>query len=171
VDVDVSEARREVLGFDQWVDERFAGLLRFAYLVTGSQHAAEDALQTALTRALERWSAVSRARDPDAYVRRMVVNAHISAWRRTGARELVTDEVRGGESGDLAALLSDRDDLWRRCLALPPRQRAALVLRFYEDLDYPEVAAALGVGEATARSHVHRALTALRQQQEEDGDE
>lgn len=167
MDVDVSEARREVLGFDQWVDERFAALLRFAYLVTGSQHAAEDALQSALTRALERWSSVSRTRDPDAYVRRMVVNAHISAWRRTGRREVVTDEVRGAQGGDPAGLVPDRDHLWRRCVALPPQQRAALVLRFYEDLDYPEIAAALGVGEATARSHVHRALTALRAEEED----
>lgn len=169
MDVDVSEARSDVLGFDPWVDAHFAALMRFAYLVTGSQHAAEDALQTALTRALERWDRVARTRDPAAYVRRMVVNAHISAWRRTGSRELVTDEPRGSAGTDPAAEVTERDALWRRCRALPPRPRAALVLRYYEDLDYPEVAAALGVSEATARSHVHRALTALRQQHEEDG--
>jgi len=171
VDVEVSEARPEVLGFDEWVDDRFAALLRFAYLVTGSQHAAEDALQTALTRALERWGRVSRTREPEAYVRRMIVNAHISAWRRSGAREVATEEPRGRATVDATSTLAEHDDLWHRCLALPPRPRAALVLRFYEDLEYPEVAAVLGVTEATARSHVHRALAALREQQEEDGDE
>ncbi len=168
MDVGVSETQRVVLGFDEWVDERFAGLLRFAFLVTGSQHAAEDALQTALTRALELWPRVSRTRNPDAYVRRMVVNAHISAWRRTGRRELTTAEPRGGSEDP--ATLEERDALWQRCLGLPPRPRAALVLRYWEDLEYAEIAAVLGVSEATARSHVHRALTALRQQHEEDGD-
>lgn len=113
MDVEVNEARPGVLGFDQWVEERFVALLRFAYLVTGSQQAAEDALQTALTRALERWGWVGRTREPEAYVRRMVVNAHISAWRRSGAREVVTEEPRGA-TADAAARLVERDDLWRR---------------------------------------------------------
>lgn len=74
-------------GFDAWVEARAAALLRFAYLVTGSQEAAEDAVQSALVSACEKWSWVGRRADPDAYVRRMVVNAHISAWRRSGRRE------------------------------------------------------------------------------------
>ncbi len=168
MDVGVSEARPGALDFDQWVEQRFAALLRFAYLVTGSQHAAEDALQTALTRALERWPRVSSTREPDGYVRRMIVNAHISSWRRTGRRELVTDQPRVESTGDVGGDLAQRDELWRRCRDLPPRPRAALVLRFYEDLDYPEIAVILDVTEATARSHVHRALTALREQQEDD---
>lgn len=98
----------------------------------------------------------------------MIVNAHVSAWRRTGRRELVSDDPPGASSGDAAGALAERDALWRRCRDLPPRPRAALVLRYYEDLDYPEIAAILGIAEATARSHVHRALTALRQQQEDD---
>lgn len=163
-------ARTGSRGFDDFVDERFDALLRFAYLVTGSQHAAEDALQTALTRALERWRHVAGARHPDAYVRRMIVNAHVSAWRRTGARELLSDDLRGDPAGDATDRVAERDALWRRCLALPPRQRAAVVLRYYEDLEYAEVADVLGVTEATARSHVHRALSALRAT-EEDGDE
>ena len=148
--------------FEEWAQARVAGLLRFAYLVTGSQHAGEDAVQSALTRACERWSRVSRTDDPDTYVRRMVVNAHVSSWRRSGRRELSVPEVYDASGGDPAETLARDDAVWRVCAALPPQQRAAVVLRFYEDLDYSEIAQVLGVAEATARSHVHRGLTALR---------
>ncbi|MAS53509.1 MAG: E family RNA polymerase sigma-70 factor [Pimelobacter sp.] len=157
--------------FDAWAESRVAGLLRFAYLVTGSQHAAEDAVQTALTRACEKWSRVSRADDPDQYVRRMVVNAHVSAWRRAGRRELSVPEVHDSPGADHAEVVTRDDAVWRVCTALPPQQRAAVVLRFYEDLDYPEIAQVLGVAEVTVRSHVHRGLAALRielSEQEED---
>ena len=163
MDVDVTdrEAAAEP-GFDSWVEARVAALLRFAYLVTGSQQAAEDAVQAALVSACEKWSRVSRRDDPDAYVRRMVVNAHISAWRRSGRRESPVAEVRDSTGADPAQRLVESDAVWRMCTALPPQQRAAVVLRFYEDLEYAEIAAILGVTEPTARSHVHRALAALR---------
>lgn len=148
--------------FDEWVEARCAGLLRFAYLVTGTQQAAEDAVQSALTKACEKWSRVARADDPDAYVRRMVVNAHVSAWRRAGRRELSVPEVLDASGPDPAESIARDDAVWRVCAALPPQQRAAVVLRFYEDLDYPEIARVLGVAEATVRSHVHRGLAALR---------
>jgi RNA polymerase sigma-70 factor (sigma-E family) len=155
------------LGFDAWAEARVAALLRFGYLVTGSQHAAEDAVQAALTRACERWSRVRRADDPDAYVRRMVVNAHVSAWRRSGRRELSVAEVRplrprDAPPDDLADDVARTDAVWRVCAGLPRQQRAAVVLRFYEDLEYAEIAAVLGCSQVTARSHVHRALAALR---------
>jgi RNA polymerase sigma-70 factor (sigma-E family) len=172
VDVVVTQDRAVSgdLSFDAWASARVAGLLRFAYLVTGSQHAAEDAVQEALTSACAKWARVSRTRDPDAYVRRMVVNAHISGWRRT-RREAPVAEVRGPASGDPAAHLGTVDAVWRVCEALPRQQRAAVVLRFYEDLDYPEIAQVLGVAEPTVRSHVHRALAALRAEltQEDEG--
>ncbi|WP_242665248.1 MULTISPECIES: sigma factor [unclassified Nocardioides] len=117
--------------FDEWVEARVAALLRCAYLVTGSQHAAEDAVQSALTRACEGWSRVRRTTDPDAYVRRMVVNAHVSAWRRSGRRELVVAEVRDTETADHAADIATGDAVWRVCAMLPPQQRAAVVLRVY----------------------------------------
>jgi RNA polymerase sigma-70 factor (sigma-E family) len=158
--------------FDEWVDARVAALLRFAYLVTGSQHAAEDAVQSALVRACEKWSRVRRATDPDAYVRRMVVNAHVSAWRRSGRRELTVAEVRDTEVGDHAEPIVTGDAVWRVCATLPPQQRAAVVLRYYEDLEYAEIAVILGTAQATARSHVHRALAAMRAElQKEDGDD
>jgi RNA polymerase sigma-70 factor (sigma-E family) len=156
--------------FDEWVEARVAALLRFAYLVTGSQHAAEDAVQAALTRACEKWSRVRRTTDPDAYVRRMVVNAHVSAWRRSGRRELSVAEVRDTEVVDHAGAIASGDAVWRVCATLPPQQRAAVVLRYYEDLEYAEIAAVLGVAQATARSHVHRALAAMRAELEDHDD-
>lgn len=150
------------LSFDEWVTARVPALIRFAYLVTGSQHAAEDAVQTALTSAYERWPRIQRADDPDAYVRRMVVNAHVSWWRRFGRRESAVPEVRVlSAAPDPAARIAD-DAVWRVCAGLGRTQRAAIVLRFFEDLEYAEIARILGCAEATARSHVHRALAAMR---------
>lgn len=157
-------------GFDEWVEARVAALLRFGYLVTGSQQAAEDAVQSALVRACEKWSRVRRTDDPDAYVRRMVVNAHVSAWRRAGKRESPVAAVHDRAVGDPAEVVARGDAVWRMCAALPPQQRAAVVLRYYEDLEYGEIAAILGVAEPTVRSHVHRALAALRRELEAEED-
>jgi RNA polymerase sigma-70 factor (sigma-E family) len=150
--------------FDEWATARVPSLLRFGYLVTGSVDAAEEAVQTALAQALASWDRVSGAGDPERYVRRMVANAHVSGWRAFGRRVSPVAEVR--EATDLvrdpSEAVARHDAVWRVCRALPERQRAAVVLRFYEDLDYPEIAATLGCAEATVRSQVHRALAALR---------
>jgi RNA polymerase sigma-70 factor (sigma-E family) len=164
--VDVGVTEPPAVGdvsFDDWATARVAGLLRFAYLVTGSQHAAEDAVQDALASACARWPTVSRTRDPDAYVRRMIVNAHVSRWRRT-RRESPVAEVREASYADPAAQADTGDAVWRVCQGLPRQQRAAVVLRFYEDLGYAEIATVLGLAEPTVRSHVHRALAALRRE-------
>lgn len=164
MDVGVTEQRGTASpDFDAWVEARAAALLRFGYLVTGSQHAAEDAVQSALVAVCEKWSRISRTDDPDSYVRRMIVNAHISAWRRFGRRESVVETVHE-RAADPTAGVDDSDAVWRLCATLPRQQRAAVVLRFYEDLGYAEIAAILGVAEPTARSHVHRALAALRRE-------
>ncbi|SFB71878.1 RNA polymerase sigma-70 factor, sigma-E family [Nocardioides terrae] len=151
-------------GFDAWASARVPSLLRFAYVVTGSQVEAEDAVQAALERALPRWDRISRAEDPDAYVRRMVVNAHVSLWRRSGRRESPVAVVSLTEGSDPAEQVTTVDAVRRVCAALPRRQRAAVALRFYEDRDYSEIAVVLGCSEATARSYVHRALQALRRE-------
>jgi RNA polymerase sigma-70 factor (sigma-E family) len=172
VDVVMSRTREmDALTFDAWASARAPALLRFAYLVTGSQHAAEDAVQDALTSACAKWPRVSRTSDPEAYVRRMIANAHVSGWRRT-RRESAVAEVRDTSYGDPSGRVDTSDAVWRVCQALPRQQRAAVVLRFYEDLDYPEIAAILGLAEATVRSHVHRGLAALRTElTQEDGHE
>jgi len=159
------------LSFDAWASARVAGLLRFAYLVTGSQHAAEDAVQDALTSACATWSRVSRTRDPDAYVRRMIANAHVSPWRRHGRRVVpVADlaEPPGRHAADPADGVSTNDAVWRVCSTLPRQQRAAVVLRFYEDLDYAEIAALTGVREGSVRSRVSRGIAAMRHELGED---
>lgn len=171
MDVIVKQSRSaETRDFDAWAEARLAALLRFAYLVTGSQAAAEDAVQSALVRACEKWSRVGRTADPDVYVRRMVVNAHISAWRKSGRRESPLAVVRQTSGADPAEHVVRQDAVWRMCSKLPAQQRAAVVLRYYEDLDYPEIAALLGVAEVTVRSHVHRALAALRREHDAERD-
>jgi RNA polymerase sigma-70 factor (sigma-E family) len=157
--------------FDEWATARVPALLRFGYLLTGSRDAADDAVQTALAQALASWDRVSRAGDPERYVRRMIANAHVSGWRAFGRRVSPVAEVRGAPGVDLSESVARHDAVWRVCRSLPERQRAAVVLRFYEDLDYAEIAATLDCAEATVRSYVHRALAALRvelQRQEAD---
>jgi RNA polymerase sigma-70 factor (sigma-E family) len=150
------------LSFDEWVGVRVPGLLRFAYLVTGSQDEAEEAVQTALTKACELWPRIRRTSDPDAYVRRMIANAHVSAWRKFGRRVSPVAEVRAGAATDPADAVTRDDAVWRVCSGLPRQQRATVVLRFYEDLDYAEIARILDIAEVTVRSHIHRALATLR---------
>lgn len=175
MDVRVSDRPHPVAvpPFDAWVAARAAPLLRFAYLLTGSQSEAEDAVQSALERALARWPLVARAEDPETYVRRMIVNEHISRWRRWRRRVSPVAEVRETATApDPADEVAGREAVRRLCATLPPAQRAAVVLRFYQDLDYREIGGLLGCAEATARSHVHRALRTLRRQlgEEEDHD-
>jgi RNA polymerase sigma-70 factor (sigma-E family) len=155
-----------VVDFDEWVAVRGDALFRLAYVLTGNRADAEDVVQDALSRALPRWSRIVEADDPDAYVRRMVVNAHTSWWRRFRRREAPVAEVRLGESRDPD--VEEHDRVWRACLALPPEQRVAVVLRYYERLDYTEMADLTGVREGTLRSRVSRGLAALRATLEDD---
>ena len=151
--------------FEDYVAQRGPALLRLATLVTGSDDDAQDAVQDALSRALPRWDRIVRADDPDAYVRRMVLNAHTSAWRRFRRKEAPVALVRTGASDDPEALglaHLDHERVWSACLGLPTSQRVAVVLRFYEQLSYAEIAALTEVAESTARSRVHRALERLR---------
>lgn len=145
---------------------RGAALLRLATALTGDRADAEDVVAEALSRALARWGRVSRADDVDAYVRRMVVNAHTSWWRRFRRRESPVAQVwapgvvEGPEgAGERSA---DRARIWAACATLPAAQRVAVVLRFYEDLTYAEIAELTGVREGSARSRVSRGLAALR---------
>ncbi len=156
-------------GFEAWVETRGPALLRFAYLVTQDRDAAQDAAQEALASACARWSRISLTQDPEAYVRRMVANAHVTWWRRFGRRGSPVAEVRLAESVD-GSRLPEHDAVWQLCATLPRKQRAAVVLRFYEDRTYGEIAEILACSEATVRSQVHRALAALRVRLESEGD-
>lgn len=164
-------AERDGPDFDDWVTARGPALLRLAYTLTGTQADAEDVVQEALARALPRWGRIRRVEDPDAYVRRMVVNAHTSVWRRFRRRESPVAEVTlpgRVEAPGVGLGEDDRDRIWRACQALPEAQRTAVVLRYYEQLDYAEIAALTGVREGSVRSRVSRGTAVLRETLGED---
>lgn len=162
------------LTFDEWVTARGPTLVRFAHLVTGNLSDAQDAVQDVLVSVYPRWARLQEAGTEETYVRRAIVNRHISLWRSFRRREAPTAEVqvlaaeRSGASSpatvqDSADALADAELAWRLCQQLPRVQRAAVVLRYYEDQSFGEIAQVLGCTESTARSHVRRALVVLRE--------
>jgi RNA polymerase sigma-70 factor (sigma-E family) len=150
--------------FDEWVRSRGAALLRFAYLVTRDRGRAEEAVQDALVAAYPRWSKISRTGDPEAYLRRAVVNADISRWRKFFRRESPVGEpsTLDTATGDHAGPYAEQDAVWTLCASLPTKQRAAVVLRYYEGLPDSEIAEILDCTPGTVRSQIHRALASLR---------
>ena len=149
--------------FEAYAAARGAALVRFATLLTGDDHRAEDLVQEALTKAYLRWSRIRRSDNPDVYLRRLVINGSRSWWRRRANRETPSppsaDPAAPGDLGDEAAA---RDELWRLIAALPDQQRAVVVLRYYEDLDDAAIAQILECTPATVRTHAMRALHKLR---------
>jgi len=149
--------------FDEWVAARGPALLRLARVLTGDDVLAQDVVQEALSRALPRWSRISGLADPYAYVRRMVVNEHTSWWRRFRRRETpVADPVDHDVEAPPADSHEERERIWAACRRLPEAQRTAVVLRYYEQLEYAEIAELTGVREGSVRSRVSRGLAALR---------
>ncbi len=153
---------------------RLPALLRYAVVLTGDRDQAQDVVQEVLARAHLRWGHVQRAGSPDAYVRRMVLNEHLS-WRRrwsvrsvlpVGERLVELSDARGG-GRDHAQDVVEADELWARLAQLPRRQRAVLVLRYYEQLDDLAIADLLDCRPATVRSHASKALTTLRLRSEQ----
>jgi RNA polymerase sigma-70 factor (sigma-E family) len=147
--------------FSEYMAARQPSLLRTAYLLTGDRHTAEDLVQTALAKLYLSWDKVRRQESVDGYVRRILVNEHNSLWRRPWKRR----ETTTSELPDRAAPVDQggRDhDLWELVQTLPRKQRAAVVLRYYEELSEAETAAALGVSVGTVKSQTSRALAALR---------
>jgi len=146
--------------FASFVSSRSGPLLRLAVGLTGQRAAGEDLLQTALTKAYLSWSKVRTAGDADAYVRRIVVNTHLSLLRRRRLREepLVGDLVGSAPSYGV----EDRDALWPALARLGRRQRAVVLLRYYEDLPDDQIAELLGCRPATVRTQALRALATLK---------
>jgi RNA polymerase sigma-70 factor (sigma-E family) len=152
------------LDFEEYVTVRGAALVRLARgLLRDPQHA-EDLVQDVLVRAHQRWGAIRRTSNPDAYVYRMVVNAATSFWRRAARRELVTETERlpAPGVGDGADQRGDRELLLSLLRRLPAKQRAVLVLRHYEGLPDAEIAHLMGTSAVTVRSNAHRGLAAMR---------
>ena len=153
--------------FEEFVSARLGTLVRYATVVTWDPHLAEDITQNVLVRAQARWHRIGGLDAPELYLKRMVVNEFLS-WRRRRAAQSIP---LAGES--LAGLLpavpdpmaqrDDRDAMLRLIATLPPRQRAVIALRFYEDLAFEQIAEILGCRTVTVRTHLARALASLHQ--------
>jgi RNA polymerase sigma-70 factor (sigma-E family) len=150
--------------FEEYVAARGAALVRFATLLTGDDHRAQDLAQEALAKAYLSWRRIRRTDRPDVYVRRLLVNADRSWWRRRSSREVPVDRTRDPVAvGDIGQDAGERDAMWRLILRLSERQRAVIVLRYYEDLDDNTIAEILNCSAVTVRTHAMRALAALRE--------
>src|ERR1700761_7296347 len=155
------------IAFGDYVARRSQALLRAALALTGNRADAEDLLQATLVKAYQSWDRIDDAAALDTYVRRVMANTHISGWRRRRVDEYPTDELPDSVPTDDLPKDSDRHDGGQRAIDRLPRQmRAAVMLRFYDDLTEPEVAAALGVSVGTVKSTVARAVAKLRKDAE-----
>jgi RNA polymerase sigma-70 factor (sigma-E family) len=144
---------------------RWSRLVRLGYGLTGDQGLAEDLAQTALAKAFASWPRVRRAGDPDAYVRRIMLNANSGRFRKRRVREHLTDappELAGPPAGDPAGQHDDRSALIEALMGLPQGQRSVVVLRYWMDMTETEVAAALGCSVGNVKSQASRALAKLR---------
>ncbi|WP_018682287.1 SigE family RNA polymerase sigma factor [Actinokineospora enzanensis] len=154
------------LTFDEFLSDRLDALLRYATTLTCDPHQAEDIVQEVLLRAQQRWSRIGGLDLPGAYVKRMVTNEFLSWRRRRSSRDV---SVAHGDLVELAApgpdeteWVDDRAVLLAGIARLPRKQRAAVVLRYYDDRSDAEIADELGCAEGTVRSHISRAVDRLR---------
>jgi RNA polymerase sigma-70 factor (sigma-E family) len=146
--------------FAKFAAARSGTLIRLAYVLTADQHAAEDLLQTALTRAAARWGRIHGA--PEAYVRQIMYREQVSSWRRRARRREVTMADPPDQAAGPVASAEARLDVQEALRALPAGKRAVLVLRYLEDLPEAQVADILGCSVGTVRSQTHKAITQLR---------
>jgi RNA polymerase sigma-70 factor (sigma-E family) len=154
------------VSYEDFVAARLPAVLRYATALTGSPALAEDVVQEVLVRVQSRWRRIAGLERPEAYVRRMVLNEYLGWRRRRSSRDVAMaaeqlEEVAPAVA-DPAIRHGDADRLRRALAGLPRRQRAVLVLRFYQGLSDAEIAGDMGCTEGTVRSHASRALTTLR---------
>jgi RNA polymerase sigma-70 factor (sigma-E family) len=149
--------------FEAFVASRGSALLRFAFMLTHDRGRAEDLVQDALVKLHRRWDRVASAEQPDAYVRRVVTNEFLS-WRRRRSSSETPGVIPATRIADPSAAVDERDAMWRALAVLPPRQRAVLVLRFYEDMPDAQIAAVLECALGTVASLASRGLATLRAQ-------
>lgn len=151
--------------YEEFADTRLAPLLRYAVMLTGDPHQAQDLVQETMVRVQLNWRRVARADSPERYVRRMLTNQYVD-WKRGSWMRRVLLRGESDESlpaaADHAQSAVDRDQIWTWLSRLPRRQRATLVLRYYEDLPDAEIADILGCAVGTVRSSISRALATLR---------
>ena len=149
--------------FEEFVAGRGQALQRFGYALTGDWALAEDLLQTALARAYPRWSRIQRD-NPEAYVRKIMVNTWSSWWRRRWRGEVPSGQLPDAAGPDSYSSIDSRQALRAALAKLPPRQRAVVVLRYHQDLSEAQVADLLGVTVGTVKSQAAKALATLREQ-------
>jgi RNA polymerase sigma-70 factor (sigma-E family) len=151
--------------FEDFVLARGEALLRFALMLCADLGRSEDLVQSVLARAYPRWARILVMERPEAYLKTMLVREHLRWWRRRSSTEVPvaepTDRKRAVVA-DAAVEYTRRDAAWELLARLPRRQRAVLVLRYYEDLSDAEIATILGCAQATVRSQAARALATLR---------
>ncbi|MCR3752727.1 SigE family RNA polymerase sigma factor [Lentzea californiensis] len=154
------------MGFDQFVTDRLDRLLGYATAITCDKHLAQDIVQNVLMRAQGKWERIGSMDAPYLYVKRMVTNDYLSWRRRRAAREIAVERSELARHvpsmADPADTHAEREAMRARIAVLPRKQRAALVLRFYEDCSDAEIAQVLGCTESTVRSQLSRALQTLR---------
>jgi RNA polymerase sigma-70 factor (sigma-E family) len=148
--------------FDGYVIERSATLLRLAFLLVGDVHLAEDLVQTSLVKVMGRWNEVAARGDPHPYVRKVLLNTALGWRRRRWRAEQPSDRLPDRGTPDRTAVVDSRERLRRALLSLPARQRAAVVLRHYEDMSEAQVAFELGCSVGTVKSQTARGLERLR---------
>jgi RNA polymerase sigma-70 factor (sigma-E family) len=144
--------------FEEYVAARRAALLRTAYLLTGHREDAEDLVQVALVKVVPKWSRIED--DPEPYDRTVLVHESVSRWRRRRWREVHTDRL---PDTPITGPGADRVALQQALARLAPRQRAVIVLRYYDDLTEAETARLLGVSVGTVKSQARDALARLRE--------
>jgi RNA polymerase sigma-70 factor (sigma-E family) len=154
--------------FTDWVAARGPRLVSFGYLLCRDRDLAQDLAQEALARLHPRWERISRDGDPEAYVRRSMLNQLLSwrrrrSWTEQPMESIGLDRVVA-DTPDHAESVGSREAMWALLGSLPMRQRAVVVLRFYEDRSDTEIADLLGCRPATVRSHASKALARLRDQ-------
>jgi RNA polymerase sigma-70 factor (ECF subfamily) len=149
--------------FHEFVRVRSSALLRIAFLLSGDVTLAEDLLQTALSKTYLAWRRLDGMDSVEAYTRRVLMNTATSWWRRRWRAEQPTSNLPECSIMDQSQVVVDRDAMWRALATLPARQRAVIVLRYYEDLTEAEAAAQLGVSVGTVKSQSARALSTLRE--------
>ena len=153
-------AADEGADFSAYAAQAWPRLYRRAFLLSGQHADAEDLAQQTLIRARRHWAKVVRAGSPDAYVTRILTNVYLSSRRRARVGREVLRAVP--ETASESTMSPVHGELWPHLLGLPPRQRAVVVLRFYEDLAECEVAEMLGISVGTVKSTTHKALAHLR---------
>lgn len=156
-------ARTKDADFSAWMSARQPALLRTAYLLTSDHHTAEDLVQVTLAKVYLAWEKVQRREAIDGYARRILINENNSLWRRAWKkRETVSDEVPEWVPSHDQYDEGERSALWDLVRTLPRKQRAAVVLRYYEELTEAETAEVLGCSVGTVKSQTSRALATLR---------